>query len=61
MPQPASISVSPLNHFRPGHLVQVIAERPVAGHRSRFAEHDLADVNRQVWMRVDVVRELDRV
>ena len=54
MPQPASSSVSLLNHLRLVELAQVIAERPVARHAGGLAEDHLADVDRDVGMLVDV-------
>ena len=57
MPQPASISVSLLNHLRLVDLAQEVAERAVAGHARGLAEHHLADVDREVGVRVDVVGE----
>ena len=38
-----------------GHLVQEVPQRAVAGHRSRLAEHHLADIDGQVGVGVDVL------
>ena len=55
MPQPASISVSDAEPLAMKDLMQVVAERAVAGHGGRFAEHHLADVDREVRVPVDIV------
>ena len=39
------------------HFVQEVSERPIAGHRSRLSEQNLADVDGQVVVGVDVFGE----
>ena len=48
-------SVSLLIPFRLVDLAQVIADRAVAGHAGGLAEDDLADVDRQVGVRIDIL------
>ena len=50
--------MSLLYHLRFEDVCEEVAERAVAGHARGVAEHDLADVDGEVRVRVDVLGEL---